>query len=88
MQRYGQTVTSIDRDAHTVTLATGKKIQYESLLSTLPLDVMLRWQGEPELADGLQFSSSHIIGVGVRGECPHGLKCWLYYPEDNCPFYR
>jgi len=33
-------------------------------------------------------SSSHIIGIGIRGECPHGLKCWLYYPEDNCPFYR
>eukprot|EP00879_Flechtneria_rotunda_P023055 GHRR01024372.1.p1 GENE.GHRR01024372.1~~GHRR01024372.1.p1 ORF type:complete len:247 (+),score=72.08 GHRR01024372.1:74-814(+) len=19
---------------------------------------------------------------------PHGNKCWLYFPEDNCPFYR
>lgn len=25
---------------------------------------------------------------GIRGHCPHGLKCWLYFPEDNCPFYR
>lgn len=33
-------------------------------------------------------SSSHIIGIGIRGACPHGLKCWLYFPEDNCPFYR
>ena len=24
----------------------------------------------------------------MRGQCPHGLKCWLYFPEDNCPFYR
>lgn len=24
----------------------------------------------------------------MRGECPHGLKCWLYFPEDDCPFYR
>lgn len=24
----------------------------------------------------------------MRGKCPHGLKCWLYFPEDNCPFYR
>ena len=24
----------------------------------------------------------------MRGRCPHGLKCWLYFPEDNCPFYR
>jgi hypothetical protein len=19
---------------------------------------------------------------------PHGSKCWLYFPEDDCPFYR
>lgn len=19
---------------------------------------------------------------------PHGTKCWLYFPESNCPFYR
>ena len=22
------------------------------------------------------------------GPSPHGKKCWLYFPEDNCPFYR
>ena len=26
--------------------------------------------------------------AGIRGACPHGLKCWLYFPEDDCPFYR
>ncbi|KAF5842930.1 hypothetical protein DUNSADRAFT_3957 [Dunaliella salina] len=41
-----------------------------------------------EWADKLQHSSSHIIGLGIRGKCPHGSKCWLYYPEDNCPYYR
>jgi len=35
-------------------------------------------------------SSSHIIGVGLKGEMPEKLakKCWMYFPEDNCPFYR
>ena len=33
-------------------------------------------------------SSSHIIGIGLRGVSPHENKCWLYYPEDDCPFYR
>ena len=33
-------------------------------------------------------SSSHIVGIGLRGACPHGLKCWLYFPEGDCPFYR
>ena len=40
------------------------------------------------LSNTILCSSSHILGIGIRGECPHGLKCWLYYPEDNCPFYR
>ena len=31
---------------------------------------------------------SHIIGIGIRGVNPHDTKCWLYYPEDDCPFYR
>ncbi len=87
-QRYGQTVANIDKDAKTVTLSDGKTIQYNSLLSTLPLDIVLRWLGKPEWADGLQHSSSHIVGIGIRGHSPHGTKCWLYYPEDDCPYYR
>jgi len=89
-QTYGadQAVVGIDADAKTVTLAGGKRIQYDALLSTLPLDIMLKWTGKPELADRLTHSSSHIIGIGVRGAAPHGKKCWLYYPEDDCPFYR
>ena len=39
-------------------------------------------------ADTLAYSSSHIIGIGLRGVNPHDTKCWMYYPEDNCPFYR
>ena len=26
--------------------------------------------------------------VFASGASPHGKKCWLYFPEDNCPFYR
>lgn len=40
------------------------------------------------MADRLTYSSSHIIGLGLRGDNPHDTKCWLYYPEDDCPFYR
>lgn len=88
LQRYGQRVVSIDKDAKTVTLDNGHKYQYDALVSTLPLDITLTWLGKEEWAKGLQHSSSHIIGVGIRGQCPHGLKCWLYFPESNCPFYR
>jgi hypothetical protein len=89
-QHYGSqcSVTAIDAEAKTVTLASGQKVQYNSLISTVPLDITLRMLGKPEWADGLTHSSSHIIGVGIRGSNPHSNKCWLYFPEDNCPFYR
>mmetsp|Transcript_25530 Transcript_25530/g.55577 ORF Transcript_25530/g.55577 Transcript_25530/m.55577 type:complete len:503 (-) Transcript_25530:650-2158(-) len=87
-QKYGQGVVNIDKDAKVVTLASGAKIQYNSLLSTIPLDITLRWLGKSEWADNLQHSSSHIVGIGIRGVSPHGTKCWLYYPEGDCPYYR
>ena len=38
--------------------------------------------------DDLEHSSSHIIGIGIRGTHTMGKKCWQYFPEDNCPYYR
>lgn len=40
------------------------------------------------LAADLVHSSSHIIGFGFRGTHGHGDRCWLYFPEGDCPFYR
>jgi protoporphyrinogen oxidase len=90
-QRYGAgcAVVAIDAAAKKATLASGDVVEYESLLTTMPLDVTLAAAKAPEdLAEGLLRSSSHIVGIGIRGKCPHGTKCWLYYPEDDCPFYR
>mmetsp|Transcript_11900 Transcript_11900/g.14380 ORF Transcript_11900/g.14380 Transcript_11900/m.14380 type:complete len:502 (+) Transcript_11900:57-1562(+) len=87
-QRYKTKLTDLDLDGHTVTLDNGKKIKYKKLISTIPLDITLKLVGEDSLASELNYSSSHIIGIGLRGVNPHDLKCWLYFPEDNCPFYR
>jgi len=87
-QKYNQKVVSLDKESKIATFADGRQIQYGALVLTSPLDQTLRWLGKADLASRLQYSSSHIIGVGIRGSCPHGSKCWLYFPEDNCPFYR
>lgn len=87
-QRYRAEVTGLDAAGRTVTLRDGTRIKFNKLLSTLPLDLTLRWLGREDLAARLMHSSSHIIGVGLRGHSPHGNKCWMYYPEDDCPFYR
>ena len=40
-------------------------------MTTIPLDITLRWINQPKLADRLTYSSSHIIGLGLRGSNPH-----------------
>jgi protoporphyrinogen oxidase len=39
---------------------------------------------------GLLHSTSNIVGIGLEGRRSEDLatKCWMYFPEDNCPFYR
>jgi len=64
----------------------------------MPLDITLRMVGKSlggsdlekcnEWSSTLRYSSTHVVGLGIRGSNPHDKKCWLYYPEDDCPFYR
>lgn len=61
-------MTGIDPAARIVQLASGDAIQYDKLLTTLPLDATLGWLGRKDRAGGLVHSSSHIVGVGVRGK--------------------
>lgn len=66
--------------------------EWDALISTMPITKLtnqiattFRW--EPV---NLSHSSTHAVGVGIRGECPERLKdkSWMYFPDDNCPFYR
>lgn len=86
-------VVKVDTETHTVTLKGGKSIRYNKLISTMAVDQLAKIIGNEDLislSKGLFFSSTHVIGIGVRGERPEriGDKCWLYFPEDDCPFYR
>ncbi|KAL8685266.1 MAG: hypothetical protein Q9218_007872 [Villophora microphyllina] len=86
-------VKKVDADNKIVTLENGKTIGYQKLISTMAVDSLVQKMGNEELislSKDLFYSSTHIIGVGVRGTRPEriGDKCWLYFPEDNCPFYR
>lgn len=87
-QRYGLTVTGLDTESKTVTFSDKSAIRYGRLLTTIPLDITLGWLGRGDLAARLTYSSTHIIGLGLRGVSPHDNKCWMYYPESDCPFYR
>jgi protoporphyrinogen oxidase len=87
-QEYNKRCIALDLDSKTATFDDGSKMTYNKLLSTMSLDLTLQMVGRADLAEGLHYSSTHVVGLGIRGINPHDTKCWLYYPEDNCPFYR
>ncbi len=95
--RLGVEATEIDAEARTVRLSDGRTIPYDRLITTLPLDLLLgrisnlkSQISDPALRDGLRYSSTHAIGVGLEGPVPEPLagKCWMYCPEPELPFYR
>jgi protoporphyrinogen oxidase len=91
---YGAMVQHVDTSARRVALADGREFAYEQLISTMPVDRLIRRSDlAPELqaaTEDLEYSSTHVIGIALNGATPQVLsqKCWMYFPEANCPFYR
>jgi hypothetical protein len=82
------TVTAVDADAKTVTTKDGKKIKYNRLISTMAVDHLAAAMGDNELVElgkKLTFSSTHVVGVGIRGTRPENIgdKCWVSFPENS-----
>jgi len=85
-------VSGIDHHAKTVRTADGTVHEYDVLLSTMPLNRLVdRLDDAPPhvvaARDGLHWSGSHIVGVGVDREAA-STKNWIYFPEPEVPFYR
>lgn len=75
-------VSKVNADNKTVALEDGTTIGYDKLISTMAVDSLVEKMGDQELIDlskGLFYSSTHVVGVGIRGERPDriGDKCWV-----------
>ena len=71
----------------------GSQECYERLISTIPLDVLISLSDLDSLKPSIEkfrYSTVHVVGIGLKGAPPPHLqtKCWMYFPEQNCPFYR
>lgn len=89
---YNTAVQHINPESKTVTLANGQTDRYDVLINTMPLDVLAQRlePALPQLVEAsrkLVFSGGYIVGVGLQRPLKTS-KCWTYYPESNCPFYR
>lgn len=90
-------VERVDPVKKEVQFKNGKTVRYKHLVSTMALDGLLERMELPaerldpmrDAARGLVFSSTIVLGVGVRGERPSriGDKCaWppSHYLETSC----
>ncbi|CAI7580620.1 unnamed protein product [Penicillium palitans] len=81
--RFGDhgTVVRVDADAKKVYLKDGTVVHYRSLISTMAVDYLAEAIADTklqQLCKPLFYSSTNVIGVGVRGKLPGriGDKCW------------
>jgi protoporphyrinogen oxidase len=70
-------------------------IKYDYLISSLPLPQLAAMStGLPDdlkrKASELKYSSSHIVGIGLKGRPPASIKDigWMYFPDPEIPYYR
>ena len=85
-------VASVDPEAKEVRTADGRRWPYDVLLSTMPLNRLVQsMEAVPDpveaAVDGLHWSGSHIVGVGIDRPA-NSTKNWIYFPEPEVPFYR
>lgn len=87
------TVTRIDMTARTITFANGTQESYKQLITTLPLDILLKLIQEPS-SSSLKRAQTKLLcnsvvnfNLGVSHEHLSD-KHWIYFPENIYPFYR
>jgi len=90
---FMESSTQVSLARREVLTSAGRILPFDALISSIPLDCLCEQSGDErlkELGRKLVFASSNIVGVGLRGTCPGRLegKCWMYFPESDCPFYR
>ncbi len=85
-------VTGIDTDNRVAHTCKGT-VRYDHLLNTGPLDLLVL-ELLDQAPDSVRDAASHLVhngvyvaGVGVPGNREDDT-CWMYFPEDNCPYYR
>lgn len=86
--RYGKRIVEIDTQQREVAFADGSSAAYSSLLSTLPLNAMLRMTGIETTAQADPHTAVLVLNIGARrGErCPDDH--WLYNPDAKSGFHR
>ncbi|KAJ9103141.1 hypothetical protein QFC21_002563 [Naganishia friedmannii] len=85
--RYNKLVSTLNVDQLLRLMKHGLEVE-KNEDGVKRIEAVEEMQGAVE--KGLKFSNTIVLGLGIRGSLPPriGDKCWLYFPEDDAPFYR
>lgn len=86
-------VVEVRASNNALVLSDGTKFNYDILVSTMPLDLLINMSDMKELrapAKDLLHTSTYVVGLGMKSPLPSELSdvSWIYFPEPDVPFYR
>ena len=81
---------SLDINKKIAKLSNGEQIEYDYLISTMPLNMFLKLLGNNNsLLNELSYNKVLVFNLGFDKNTPLCTKeHWLYVPESNINFYR
>jgi UDP-galactopyranose mutase len=89
---YDSSIVAVAPDRKTLRTADGTEHAYDALVSTMPLDLLVGLLDERpdalvQAAGDLRHNGVFMVGVGYEAPLADD-KSWLYFPQDQSPFYR
>ena len=85
--RLNEPIVAIHPKEHTVTLASGEKIHYDRLISTVPFFKLMALTGEARY-QSLSWNQVLVFNIGFDKQGLDTKNHWIYFPEDKYCFYR
>lgn len=91
--KLNKEIVRIDAKNKIISFKDNKEENYDILINTMPLNKFVFNSNLKNLKKDvkrLEYTSALIVGIGLKGKVPKELKikCWMYFPEDDTPFYR
>lgn len=85
-------VVRIDVESKEIKFADGQNVLYDFLITTIPLDQLVRILHPPKeelfkAGSELKYGGVYVVGIGIKKALPDS-KCWIYFPENQFAFYR
>ena len=88
----GKQLAGIDPAKRQVSFADGTGDNYDVLISTAPLDLLVQMMKPAdsrlqEAATGLVHNNLLVVGLGLKKKIETG-RCWIYFTDADMPCYR